>query len=229
LFLAFAAVAGCATRVDSVSTLPDRCALGGVVDTAGPTKEVFYREVLFAAATYNTARFDAYGPTGYGVDKLQMAAELPAVADTCGVDLDGLVVLGPTGTLWTYRILAFLRDGDAVRVNFLMYPHARITGKAVRTLPQADVGRWFDEILSLPYISPGLPVLPDSITDELAREFWFDFFAVRWDEDGAKYWYAQLDEVDNVEELQERYAEFQERYAEMVRDMVDTYIHHHRR
>ncbi|NIN67993.1 MAG: hypothetical protein GTO63_25455 [Anaerolineae bacterium] len=202
------------------SSLPRRCLAGSPPAPGGPVKEVFYREILFPAATLFTPQFGSYGPKGYGVNKLEMASELPAVADSCGVELLALVIVGPAGLLWSYDIFTFLRDGKAAQVNLTMYPHARITEKRFRTLAQVEAEKWLDDLVHLPYVRAGQPTWPDTLSDRLTREFSYDFLALKWDEPNAGTWHASVFEEEDL-------TDFQRLFSSLYEGMVDTYIHGH--
>ena len=196
----------------SASSLPRICKAGSPPAPEGPGKEIFYREVLFAAATAYTPEFDDYGPAGYHVDKLQMASELPSIADSCGVDLEGLVIIGPYGALWTYQIFTFLRDGNVSHMNAVAYPHARITAKGLRILSREEVIHWRTELVNLPYVHSGDPTSED--------EFSYDLLVVWWDESKPRTWYASLREEEDL-------SAFDRLWSALYDDFVDTYIHSH--
>jgi len=125
---------------------PTSCVAGPLPDSTSPSRAGFFREVLFAAPTARTPWFDDYTKGSYHIDKLDLAIGLRKEAERCGVTLEALVVVGPNGPLWSYNVLAFLRDGDSVRINSLVIPHARITGKATKHLSGRTLAEWFRQL-----------------------------------------------------------------------------------
>src|SRR5690606_22600657 len=139
-------------------------------DSVTPSRQGFLREVLFAAPTPRTPEYADYTPDSYHADKLDLAIGLPDEAVDCGTDLRGLLVVGPLGPLWAYHVVAFLADDDSVRMNTLVMPHARITGKATARLAPSTVESLYDALTNAPLMQPGQPIFPDSL-DSLARDF----------------------------------------------------------
>ena len=95
-----------------------------------PSRENFFREVLYAKATKITPLFNAYTKGSYHVDKIDVYKGLPEIAQKEGVKLRGLIVIGPAGVLWSYHVVAFIEENEKIRVNKLTMPHARITYKS---------------------------------------------------------------------------------------------------
>ena len=103
-----------------------------------PSKENFFREVLYANATKITPLFDDYTKGSYHVDKIDVYNGLPEIARKEGVKLHGLIVVGPMNVLWTYHVLAFMEEKENIRVNHLTMPHARITYKSTGVIGLND-------------------------------------------------------------------------------------------
>lgn len=127
------------SAADSPPGAPARCA-GGTL----PNREGFFREVLFAAPTSRTRRFHDLARGSYHVDKLDVARGLPEQATFCGVRLHALIVVGPMGPLWAYDVIAFIEEGDSIRANGLVMPHARITRKLTALVAVDDASRVLD-------------------------------------------------------------------------------------
>jgi hypothetical protein len=90
----------------------------------------FAQEVLVGVGTRRTARFDGYTEGSYHVDPLELVGKLQAEAALYRQDLKAVVVVGPSGPLWAYEVLAVLgTERGCLRVNMLSMPHARITRK----------------------------------------------------------------------------------------------------
>ena len=156
------------------------CAAGALLDSLQPSREGFFREVLFAAGSARTPRFDDYTPGSYHVDKLDLADGLPPVAEKCGLMLEALVVVGPVGPLWTYHVIVFLREEPGLRLNTLAMPHARITGKATGHILRDRFTAFFDQLPNSRILKAGPPTWSDTTTTRLARDFSYDFLAVRF-------------------------------------------------
>ena len=63
---------------------PAVCTGAPLPDSVTPSREGFFREVLFAAPTPRTSRYDDYTPGCYHADKLDLARGLPTEAARCG-------------------------------------------------------------------------------------------------------------------------------------------------
>ena len=100
------------------------------VQNLKPSRDNFFLEVLYAKATSVTPLYDDYTEGSYHVDKVDVLKGLPQMALKEGLRLRGLIVVGPVGPLWAYYVVAFLDEGEMIRVNSLTMPHARITYKS---------------------------------------------------------------------------------------------------
>jgi hypothetical protein len=150
--------------------------------------------VLFAAPTGRTPRFDDYTRGSYHVDKLDLARGLPKQAKLCGVELKALLVVGPVGPLWSYHVVSLVEDGSQVRVNSLVMPHARITGKGTGVLPTADAASMLDGITRSRLVRPGIPVVPRRGLD---AEFSYRFLLVLYEAGRPRYFHADFDEFND--------------------------------
>jgi hypothetical protein len=176
-----------------VDLAPTQCAAGPLADTLSPTREAFFREALFAAPTIRTPRFDDYTPGSYHADKLDLANGLPAEAVRCGLRLRALLVVGPTGPLWAFHVVPFIQDGDSLRVNSMVMPHARITGKGTARLSERTLTDLVSDVTRSGLLKPGLPVFPDSLRGPLARDFSYNLLLVLYEgSDAPRYWHADL-------------------------------------
>ncbi len=98
------------------------------------SRDNFFREVLYAKATSVTPLYNDYTVGSYHANKTGVLEGLPEVAKKEGLELRGLIVVGPVGPLWAYHIVAFIEEGNVIRVNRLTMPHARITYKSTGTI-----------------------------------------------------------------------------------------------
>src|SRR6266436_2317738 len=98
------------------------------------SRDNFFREVLYAKATSVTPLYNDYTVGSYHANKIGVLKGLPEVAKKEGLELRGLIVVGPVGPLWAYHIVAFIEEGNVIRVNSVTMPHARITYKSTGTI-----------------------------------------------------------------------------------------------
>jgi len=143
------------------------------------SEEGFIQELLDPRATPRTPAFDDYTDGSYHVDKLGLLAALREKASG-DPRLLGLTVAGPYGGLWAYEVALFVREDSAVRVNWLVMPHARITYKATKELSLDEFARFRDSVLSSPVLVNGLP-RPDSGQTSEDLEWSFGLVAEFWD------------------------------------------------
>lgn len=176
------------------------CTSLSVEDVTKPTRNAFLREVLFSAPTPRTRLFDDYTEGSYHIDKLDLSRGLASAAAACGVQLLGLVVIGPIGPLWSYHVISLQQEGDLVRANTLVMPHARITAKATIVMGRGETLRWLSDVVSAGAVTRGPPVWSgdflsgDSLT-LLTREFSFGILVASWLESQVELWHGWIDQV----------------------------------
>lgn len=158
-----------------------------------PTRDAFFSEVLTAKPSEITPLFDDYTPDSYHVDKLDVAKGLALAAATCGVRLRALVLVGPVGMLWSYHVAALFEEGDVMRVNSLVMPHARITGKGTGLLQMSEAMSLLRDIEQHELVRPGLPDLPQG-EDNL--EFSYRLLLVVYGAAGARQFHADFNEFE---------------------------------
>lgn len=190
LFAPLAAAIGLSGH-STFQAAPEPCAAVPLADTVTPSREAFFREVLFSPATPRTPRFDDYTDGSYHVDKLDLVTGLPITAAACAVLLHAVLVVGPVGPLWAYHIFAFVEQADTVRLNALVMPHARITGKATRTVDRDSLAFWLRRFEDLPLLSRGVPSWPAS-EERLSGESSFDLFLAHWSSEGGRYFHGTI-------------------------------------
>jgi hypothetical protein len=165
-------------------------------ESEGPTRRAFFHEVLFADKTRRTRLFDDYTPGSYHVDKLDLASGLAAEAECAGVRLRGLVVLGPAGPLWQYHVVAFIDEGDHVRVTSLVMPHARITGKGASTATVETVDQVLRTMTSSPLVHSGEA---PRVSGALDQEFSYELLIARYTAQAPELWHAKLMGADDAQ------------------------------
>jgi hypothetical protein len=122
-----------------------------------PSRDNFFRELLDAKATSVTPRFNDYTEGSYHVDKLDVLKGLSEVAQKEGLKLRGLIVVGPVGPLWAYYVVAFIEEAEAIRVNSITMPHARITYKSTGTISQKRYNSFLSGLMHANLLATELP------------------------------------------------------------------------
>ena len=168
------------------------CAAGPLPASEGPSRQAFFHEVLFSRKSARTHLYDDYTEGSYHASKLDLARGLPAEGERCGVRLRGLLLFGPAGPLWSFHVLAFLDEGDQVRVNSLLMPHARITGKGTVLVARDTAEALVRHVSTSSLVRAGLPTWPATATDEIENDFSYDLLLVRYTEGAPQYWHASL-------------------------------------
>lgn len=176
--------AACATMGSASPATSDACTGGG----ERPSREGFFHEVLFAAPSPRTPRFDDYTPGSYHVNKWDLAQGLPAHAGLCGVRLKALLVVGPAGGLWTYHVAALIDEGPTVRINSLVMPHARITGKSTGAMSAEQAASLLQAIKEASSIQAGVP----SEKDTTRADFSYRLLLATYDQGKAEYSHADF-------------------------------------
>ncbi len=177
-----------------------QCARDGIF----PSREGFFQEVLFAEPTARTPRFDDYTAGSYHVNKLDLVRGLPDEAKACGLRLKAALVIGPVGVLWTYHVAALIAEGQKVRVNALVMPHARITGKGTGLVSVREASAILRQIKAAPLVQPGLPT---QAPDGLKGDFSYRVLLAMYDTEPPEYFYAEFNEFSDdprVEALLDR-------------------------
>jgi hypothetical protein len=166
---------------------------------AAPDRAQFIRECLDAAATRETPKFDDYTKGSYHVDKLDLVEGLEAATRSQPGRLHAVIILGPTGPLWAYYVFVALAEGDGIRLNWLVMPHARITGKSTRTFSKAEFEQLFSKVTASKLLHEGEPP-SDKAADPLSRDFAFDFLVVAWPDSHRISRFAKLENLENSQD-----------------------------
>ncbi len=122
-----------------------------------PSRDNFFSEILYAKATSVTPLYNDYTVGSYHANKIGVLKGLPEVAKKEGLELRGLIVVGPVGPLWAYHIVAFIEEGNVIRVNSLTMPHARITYKSTGTISPKLYNDFLVELLQTKSFVTELP------------------------------------------------------------------------
>ena len=126
-------------------------------DDITPSRNAFLNEVLFAEPTSRTPSFDDYTTGSYHVRKVDLVTGLEERSRLCGLRLHAVLIVGPVGMLWSYHIAALIDEGDRVRINTLVTPHARITGKGTGLMPVVLASELLSAVTTSPLVRPGIP------------------------------------------------------------------------
>lgn len=132
------------------------------IDTAQPrgmpTREDFFQELMEPRPLPTSASFRSGAPDSYHVDKLELWREFPPFVRSSGRELRGLVIFGPTDFLWSYYLFAFFDEGERVRANEVVFPHARLTAKQTGLLTREQAESWLASLAGLPELQEIEPV-----------------------------------------------------------------------
>lgn len=161
---------------------------------SAPTRRGFLDEVLFSEPTARTFRFDDYTPDSYHIEKQDLADGLIEQAGACSLKLRAILIIGPLGMLWAYRVATFVDEGNGLRVNLITFPHARITEKRTASVSFEAALRSLDDISKSPRIVAGRPS-PASSDPEAAGEFASNLLLVKLDGTQPSYWHAKLRDI----------------------------------
>jgi len=156
-----------------------------------PSREGFFNEVLFPEPSARTPLFNEYRADSYHVTKLDLVQGLPEQARLCGVRLKAILVVGPLGPLWTYQVAALVEDGSGIRVNALVMPHARITGKGTGVLSMKDAALMVRGIQHAALVRAGAPAKEPR---DLDADFTYRLLLATYDHGRPEYFHAVFDE-----------------------------------
>lgn len=183
-----------ATSSRPSSTAPSVLGKKCRTDDITPSRSAFLTEVLFAEPTARTPRFDDYTTDSYHVRKLDLVTGLEEQSRSCGLRLRAVLIVGPVGMLWSYHIAALIDEGDQIRINTLVMPHARITGKASGLVPAALASELLAAVAASPLIRPGIPT-PLPTDDDGDFEFSYKLLLVVLDGPSAGRFHASLNDI----------------------------------
>jgi hypothetical protein len=190
-------------------------------DDPKPDRAAFLAEVLDAKPTPVTPKFDDYTRGSYHVEKADLLKGLTEEAGRRKLGLRAALITGPMplDPLWSYYVTVFLKEGDQVRVNHLVMPHARITGKSTGLISADRYDKWLAAALAT-----GLPekvVAAKGAADagELPKEGEYQLLLAVWETDGKGRRLCTSDLVKNLEKT----GPFAEVYNGLLKDLKKTY------
>ena len=139
-----------------------------------PTQTDFIREVFDAKPSPLTPKFhDA--PEGYHVIKEDLAKGLVEEAQKRKADLRGILIAGPMSLdpLWTYTIVVFIQEGDKIRINLLVFPHARITYKSTSLVSNERYEKWVTDMQGTGALEAAPPAAAGGEKDQAKKDRMF--------------------------------------------------------
>ena len=163
---------------------------------AAPDRAQFIRECLDAVATRETPKFDDYTEGSYHVDKLDLVEGLETATKSQPGHLRAVIIVGPTGPLWTYYVIVALSEGEGIRLNSVVMPHARITGKATKVFSKTEFDRLFKKVAASKLLRAGEPPV-DKASGPLTRDFSYDFVIVSWSDGRRVAHFAKLENSED--------------------------------
>ena len=191
-------------RLVALVWLSDFAATEPPMTTEEPSRLGFLEEVLFAQWTTRSVKFNDYNdPPSYHVDPMDVFNGLPDVARRKGLALRGLLVAGPMGPLWTYWVIAFIEEPGGIRVNTVVFPHARLTGKSSGLITKERFREVMRRIAETPPMKAGA-----MNKDEL-----YDILMAEWQGHEAKLHHGNLFKAD---------PDAQERTLKEINDLLDS-------
>jgi hypothetical protein len=189
-------------------------------DDPKPTRDAFISEVLDAKPTPATPKFHDVGDS-YHILKEDLLKGVTEEAAKRKLGLRGVLIAGPMrDPLWTSVVVVFLREGDKVRVNLLIFPHARITYKATGLVTAKRFDEWVIEVHKSSILRRELPEAARKEKDEKKRDWAYTLLLATWDADGKG---RRLDYATPEAEDEEKRDQFQEAVNAMTEDLNDTY------
>lgn len=182
-----------------------------------PTRADFIRESLLGVGTPTTPDFWER-PGCYYADKLDLLDGLREYRERLGETIQGLVVVGPSGPLWQYAVLTFLKRGESQQLNWLVFPHARITSKGVLQLEPAEYTQLLEAVLTCLGMHSGIPtddLLPRDPTKELDLDWRYDILVADWSTGHERVWFSRPEAPH--EELKSLYDVFDDMFKRSTR------------
>lgn len=193
-------------------------------DDEGPTRAAFLKEVLDAAPTPVTRQFNDYTKGSYHVEKADLLKGLVEEAAKQKKTLRAVVIVGPLrgDPLWTSTVHVFLQEGDKVRLNTLVMPHARITSKGTAVLTGDEYAKWLDGVLGTDLLQKQPPAADapkgKDKDDPPAAAFAADILFVAWDAEskGRRVYAGGVGDEKKVNA-------FAAKYEEALKGVKETY------
>ena len=162
--------------------------------TAASDRTQFIRECLDAAPSPDTSKFNDYAAGSYHVGKLDLLEGLQTANLSQPERLRAVIIFGPSGPLWAYYIFVCLAEGDAVRVNFVVMPHARITAKGSCLVSDAEFVSFTKKFLDFGLLTKEMPVARQA-NDPASLEWSFDFLMATWTDGKRELHFSSIEQL----------------------------------
>ena len=107
-----------------------------------------------------------------------------------------MAVIGPAGSLWQYSVICFLRSRDQVRVNWIVFPHARITSKGTLLVSLTEYKSFRAAVNDSPAMRAGVPSdssIPGDPEKDLDLDWRYGVLLADWSTGEEQVWYSAGD------------------------------------
>lgn len=189
-----------------------------------PTRADFIREVFDSRPTSVTPKFhDA--PKGYHIVKENLVKGLIEEAKKRKIDLRSIVIAGPMplDPLWTYHIVVFIREKDRIRINSLVFPHARITYKSTGLVTTERYEKWVNDLVESGVLEPKLPEVAKAEKDETKRDMTFTLLVATIGPDGKEPHTSYANPQNLEDEKQEQFQDALNGILDQQKKMYSLY------
>lgn len=139
-----------------------------------PDEEDFFLELLDPMPRSTSGSFHSYSEDSYSVDKINFWSEFPSFARDYGYNPKAVLVVGPIGILWTYYVFALIEEDKGVRINGIVFPHGRLTGKKTIVLSEAEALAWISKFESISGVHK-VDSTPEALRNQLSGNDMGDF------------------------------------------------------
>lgn len=193
-----------------------------------PDEEDFFLELLDPMPRNTSGSFHSYSEDSYSVDKIDFWRKFPGFARQRGYDPKAVLIVGPVGVLWTYYVFALLEEENGTRINEVVFPHGRLTGKQTIVLGEAEARAWLSKIESINGVR-SVDSTPEDFRAEVSGndfgDFEFNLLLVRLDDPGEVFvadipWIIEEDSEKKGKSAGEQ---LEEALNELLSQMEQTY------
>lgn len=132
------------------------------------------KEALSGNPLPKTLYYDASLAGSYRIAKTDIVSGISEAAKAQGLDLRGLLAIGPYGPGQAFFVYTFVAEKRSIRVNQLTMAQARFTYKSTGKMTQRQYASFMDGLLKAKVLSPGLP------GDDAASEARYETRLVSW-------------------------------------------------
>ena len=137
-------------------------------------RDDFLKEALTGSPLQRTLYYDASLAGSYHIAKTDVVRGVSEVAKAQGLDLRGLLAIGPYGPAQAFFGYTFVAEKGSIRVNQLTMAQARFTYKSTGTMTLLQYQKFWDGLLQARVLVPGMP------GHDAASEARYEILLVRW-------------------------------------------------